>query len=265
MKVDLHLHTTASDGLLTPTETVRWAKNGGLKAIAITDHDTVNGVDEAIEEGHRLGVFVVPGIEISSFSNCEIHILGYNIDYKNPDFCEELEKIKALRKERNAIILDKLSALGIETGIDPTAEGIGRLNIAKAMFDRGLVKDVNDAFERYLGPHGKVFTEIKRITPLEAVATIKRYGGISSIAHPKKYLLDKRLEILIDGLKRFGLDGIEAYYPRHTGQDEADLVRLANKYKLLTTGGSDYHGYEDKHFQVELDPRTARALKIRIE
>lgn len=264
MKVDLHLHTTASDGLLTPTEIVGWAKESGLKAIAITDHDTVNGLDEGILAGRRLGVLVLPGIEISAFSNCEIHILGYNIDYKNPSFCEELEKIKALRKERNAIILDKLSALGIDTGIDPTAEGIGRLNIAKAMLDRGYVRDVNDAFERYLGPNGKVFTEIKRTTPLEAVKLIKKYGGISSIAHPKKYLLDKRLPLLAEGLKRFGLDGIEAYYPRHTGQDEADLIRLANRLKLIPTGGSDYHGYEDKHFQVELDERTARALKIKI-
>lgn len=265
MKTDLHVHTTASDGLLTPTEIVNWAKNSGLKAVAITDHDSVSGIDEAINEGKKLGVYVVPGIEISTYSNCEIHILGYNIDYKNPDFCEELEKIKDMRKERNAVILSKLSALGIEVGIDATADGIGRLNIAKAMADKGYVRDVNDAFERYLGPHGKVFTEIKRTTPLEAVKMIKRYGGISSIAHPKKYLLDKRLEILVDGLKCFGLDGIETYYPRHTGQDEADLVRIANKYKLLMTGGSDYHGYEDKHFQVEIDPRTAKALKIRIE
>lgn len=264
MKVDLHIHTTASDGLLSPTEIVKWAKDGGLKCIAITDHDTVDGVDEAIAEGRKLGVFVVPGIEISSFSNCEIHVLGYNIDYKNPAFCEELEKVKLLRKERNGIILDKLSALGIEVGIDKNADGIGRLNIAKAMLDRGYVKDVNDAFERYLGPRGKVFTEVKRITPLEAVSMIKRYGGVASIAHPKKYLLDKRLEILVGGLKKFGLDGIEAYYPRHTVQDEADLIRLVNKYKLIPTGGSDYHGYEDKYFQVDLDTRTARALKIKI-
>ncbi len=262
MKADLHLHTTCSDGAMTPTQVVRWAKNSGLELISITDHDSVSGVEEAIAEGEALGIKVIPGIEISSFSNCEIHILGYNIDYRNPDFKEELEGVKDMRKERNAAIFDKLNGLGINLDIDPTADGIGRLNMARQMVELGFCKDINDAFENYLGSHGKVYTEVKRTTPLEAVRLIGRYGGLSSLAHPKKYLQEGKLELLVSGLKIFRLGAIETDYPTHTEGERRALKSLADRYGLLQTGGSDFHGEEDRHFSVEPSAKTLRALKV---
>ena len=263
MKADFHLHTTASDGSMTPTQVIDWAKRTGLDVVAITDHDTVNGVDEAIKRGEEVGVKVLVGIEISSFSNCEIHILGYNFDYKNPVFKEELAKIQDMRKKRNGAILRRLNELGKPLSFTEEMEGVGRLNMAKEMVERGYVKDINEAFEKYLGPKGQAYQEIKRTTPMDAVKLIKKYGGIASLAHPKKYLLDKKLDLLVGGLKAHGLDGIEVEYPRYTDYDKSEFSKIARKYGLIITGGSDFHGDEDKDFQVTPDKQTLRALKIR--
>lgn len=263
MKIDLHLHTTASDGSMTPSQVVEWAKRTGLDFIAITDHDSVSGVDEAIKRGEELGVKVLVGIEISSFSNCEIHILGYNFDYKNPAFVEELAKIQDMRKARNGAILKRLKELGVPISLTAEMDGVGRLNMAKEMVERGYVKDINEAFEKYLGPKGKAYQEVRRTTPMDAVKLIKKYGGIASLAHPKKYLLDKKLDLLVGGLKAHGLDGIEVEYPRYTDYDKSEFTKIARKYGLVTTGGSDFHGDEDKNFQVTPDKNLLRVLKVR--
>lgn len=263
MKIDLHLHTTASDGSMTPSQVVEWAKRTGLDLIAITDHDSVSGVDEAIKRGEELGVKVLVGIEISSFSNCEIHILGYNFDYKNPAFVEELAKIQDMRKVRNGAILKRLKELGVPISLTAEMDGVGRLNMAKEMVERGYVKDINEAFEKYLGPKGKAYQEVRRTTPMDAVRLIKKYGGIASLAHPKKYLLDKKLDLLVGGLKAHGLDGIEVEYPRYTDYDKSEFTKIARKYGLVTTGGSDFHGDEDKNFQVTPDKNLLRVLKVR--
>ena len=263
MKVDLHLHTTASDGSMTPTQVVDWAKRTGLDLIAITDHDTVNGVDEAIKRGKEVGVRVLVGMEISSFSNCEIHVLGYNFDYKNPAFQEELAKIQGMRRARNGAILAKLNELGLPLSFTAEMDGVGRLNMAKEMVERGYVTDVNEAFEKYLGPKGRAYQEIRRTTPMDAVKLIKKYGGVASLAHPKKYLLDKKLDLLVGGLKAHGLDGIEVEYPRYTDYDKSEFTKIARKYGLVITGGSDFHGDEDKDFQVTPDKNLLRALKVR--
>ena len=239
MKADLHIHTNKSDGSLSPGEVVRWAKNKGLDVMAITDHDTVAGLDEGRDEAQKVGVKFVGGIELSTFSICEIHILGYNIDYKNPDFVQELQKVQDMRKDRNIRIGQKLKDLGIYVDIDFSANGLGRMNMARQLVKEGYCRDINDAFDRYLKPGAKAYCEAKRLTPVEAVKLIKKYGGFASVAHPKKYLLDKRLELLLGGLKQFGLDGIEINYPSHTEQDKIAFGKLAEKYRLLPTGGSD--------------------------
>lgn len=262
MKADLHTHSTASDGTKTPTELMNWAKASGLELVAVTDHDSVSGLDEAVEEGKRFGLTVIPGIEISAFSNREIHILGYNIRYRDPDFLKEVEGLKDMRKMRNAAIGDKLDELGLHLDMDVTADGVGRLNIAKQMVEQHYVKNVNDAFDRYLGPRGCVYSEVKRKSPLEAVKMIKKFGGVASVAHPKAYLQNKSLDMLLDGLKQFGLDGLEVFYPGHNEHDVKELISFADRYNLFFTGGSDYHGDEDKHFQVVLPPRTLKALGI---
>lgn len=263
MRADFHLHTTASDGSKSPAEIISWAKAAGIDAAAITDHDSVSGIDEAVREGERLGVKVVPGIELSTYSNIEIHVLGYNIDYLNPAFCEELEIIKSYRRERNKLIGEKLKGLRINLDMDFTADGVGRMNIARQMVSEKYARDVNDAFERYLGSNRPAYCAARRLTPLEAVKLIRRFGGLSSLAHPKKYYSDGRLEILLSGLKKFGLDGLEVFYPGHTDADKAALSALAAKYRLVCTGGSDYHGDEERELAYFPDARTVSALKLK--
>ncbi|MEG2688079.1 MAG: PHP domain-containing protein [Clostridia bacterium] len=260
MRADLHTHTTASDGSMTPAQVVERAKFGGLDVVAVTDHDTISGIDEALNVGKELGVRVIPGIEISTYSNCEIHILGYNIDYLNPDFLQELDQIKKYRVARNLEIEKLLKAQNVNVDIDFLGDGLGRMTIARAIVSARYASDINDAFKKYLGIGGTAYTEAKRMTPVGAVSLIKKYGGLSSIAHPKKYLLDKRLEMLISGLKKFGLDGLEVYYPSHTDADNIALNKIASRFKLLPTGGSDFHGEGDKIFSIDFDARLEKSL-----
>ena len=207
MRADLHIHTSASDGLKTPREAAEHMHGLGVELISVTDHDTVSGLDEAAEECRALGVHFVPGIEISAHSNSEIHILGYNIDYKNPDFCEQIAKVKDMRRARNLLIGEKLAGYGVELGIDFSSDGLGRMNIARLMVEKGYAKDVQDAFNRYLGPNGKAYSDVRRTSPLEAVKLIAAFGGVPVLAHPKKYLQQKTLRLLVEGLKPFGLKG----------------------------------------------------------
>lgn len=262
MKADLHLHTTASDGKLSPAETVRWAKDSGLEVISVTDHDTVSGLDEAADEARRLGIRFVRGIEISSFSSIEIHILGYNIDDKDGDFLAALSSVKNMRKERNAQIGARLRGLGLDLDMDFEADGIGRMNIAREMVSVGYCRDINEAFDRFLGVGGRAYCAVRRVTPIEAVNIIKKCGGFASVAHPKKYLLDKRLDMILGGLAPIGLKGLEVNYPGHSDSEKSALTQECYKYALLPTGGSDFHGDEDKNFRFDLDARTAKALRI---
>ena len=262
LKADLHLHTTASDGSMTPSKVVEWAKRGGLQVMAITDHDTVAGLQEGKKRAEELGIKFVPGIELSTFSTCEIHILGYNIPYENKEFLQALDDVQNMRIERNIRIGEKLKNFGFNLDIDFTAKGLGRMNMAREMVKAGYVKDVQEAFEKWLGTGAKAYCETKRLSPIDAVKLIKQYGGIASIAHPKKYLLDGRLDMLVEGLKRFGLDALEVNYPSHTESDRKELVALTKKYHLLETGGSDFHGDEDKDYTFELSGATRHALHV---
>ena len=262
LKADLHLHTTASDGSMTPAKVVEWAKKGGLDVMAITDHDTVAGLAEGKAKAEELGIKFVPGIELSAFSVMEIHILGYNVPYENKEFLAALDGVQNQRIERNKLIGEKLRACGFDLDIDFSAKGVGRMNMAREMVAKGYAKDVPEAFDKWLGTGAKCYAEAKRLTPIDAVKLIKSFGGFASIAHPKKYLLDGRLEMLVEGLKRFGLDGLEVNYPSHTEDDKQKLVNLCKKFRLLETGGSDFHGDEDKDFIFNLSDFTRRALHI---
>lgn len=260
MRADLHIHTSASDGTKSPRDTVLHMARLGAELLAVTDHDTVAGLDEAAETCREAGLRFVPGIEISAHSNSEIHVLGYNIDYKNPEFCEEIAKVKSMRRERNLLIGGKLSACGVELGIDFGADGLGRMNIARAMVEQGFAKDVQDAFNRYLGLGGRAYADTRRTSPLEAVKLISAFGGLPVLAHPKKYLQQKTLNLLIEGLKPFGLKGLETYYPTHSKEDTETLIAVADRYGLIRTGGSDYHGEEDKPLDYRPSSRTLKAL-----
>ena len=260
MKADLHIHTNKSDGSLSPGEVVRWAKNKGLDVMAITDHDTVAGLDEGRDEARKVGIKFVDGIELSTFSICEIHILGYNIDYKNPDFVQELQKVQDMRKDRNIRIGQKLKDLGINVDVDFSANGLGRMNIARQLVKEGYCRDINDAFDRYLKPGAKAYCEAKRLTPVEAVKLIKKYGGFASVAHPKKYLLDKRLDMLLGGLKQFGLDGMELNYPSHNEQDKKKLCRTYGKAPLVAYGRKRFPRRRGQ--ELRLRPRPKNGKKI---
>ncbi len=252
MIADLHTHSTASDGALSPSEVVRWAKSKGIEMLALTDHDSVDGLKEAKQEAKRLGIHFIEGIEISTFSICEIHILGYNMDYTSEDFAKDLRRVKDFRVERNMRIGSKLEKLGIHLDMDYSQDGLGRKIMAREMIARGYCVDTQEAFDKYLGVRGKAYCDVKRLTPIEAVQMINKYGGKSVIAHPKRYLLDNRLNALVGGLKAHGLNGIELHYPSHTDQDKKAFAQLAKQYNLIITGGSDYHGEDDRDFTVDL-------------
>ncbi len=247
--IDLHVHTTASDGSLSPSEVVRRAKTLGLKAIAITDHDTVAGVEEALKEGESYKVEVIPGIELSvDVSKGTCHLLGYFIDFRDETLWRKLRLVQRAREERNLKMLQKLKQLGIELTLEEVkAEAkdgqICRPHFALVMFKKGYVSSVDEAFERFLKKGGPAYVEKFRLSPEEAIRMILEAKGIPVLAHPFTLELEgEELERFLKGLKEHSLKGIEAYYPDHTAEQTELYERLATKYGLLLTGGTDFHG-----------------------
>lgn len=247
-RVDLHSHTTASDGLLSPTEVVRLARQKGLAAVAITDHDIVSGIDEAIVEGKNLGVEVIPGVELSTLWNGkEIHMLGLFIDYQDQELLKRLEKQRGVRHRRNQMMIQKLNQLGIPITLeeveakkrgDSTKRNVGRPHIAEVLIEKGIVRDMNEAFDQYLGHGGKAYVTPERITPFDAIKWIHQSKGVAVIAHPGLYEQDDLIPLLV----RNGLDGIEVDHPDHTEEDRKRYQKMAEEYDLVATAGSDFHG-----------------------
>lgn len=247
---DLHTHTTASDGLNTPSENVAYAKEKGLSGIAITDHDTVAGVAEAIAAGERLNIFVVPGIEISTtYEGQDIHVLGYGVDINDVLLNQRLTVQRQGRNGRNQVILDKLTSLGMPldySDLRPN-EGdgsgdiisIGRPHIAEAMVRKGYVESVRQAFDLYLAQGKSAYAGIERITPNDAVKWIVEAGGVAVLAHPGLYNNDEAVSRI---LNQGGFAGIEVYHSDHTVVQESKYLKLASDHNLIATGGSDFHG-----------------------
>ena len=243
--VDLHAHTTASDGTLTPRELVRLAVRHGVRVLAVTDHDSTGGVREAMDEASGLpSLEVVPGLEINcDVPGAEIHVLGYCRDWEAEWFQEFLGAQREERRRRVYRIAARLAELGMP--IDPddvfalVKEGsAGRPHVAQVMVNRGYVKSVREAFERYLSRNGPANVPRKRLTPVEAVRIIRRARGVPVLAHPGLANRDELIPELVEA----GLAGIEAFYPEHsTGQITA-YRELAAKLGLVATGGSDFHG-----------------------
>lgn len=243
IKSDLHIHTLHSDGSMSVGEVMDIAKHKGLDCVAITDHDTVSGVNDALLYGKQIGLKVVPGIEISTYSVTAIHILGYNIDHNSPALLELLQELLAQRYERACLILEKLKRFNINIDIDKLPkENVGRSHIAMALKEGGYVSSIQEAFDRYLGENRLAYVPSKRINPLSAVKAIKQSGGYAVIAHPLQLHGSKKLVPLIEGLLPYGLDGLEVYYPTHTNKHIATFEKIAKKYNLFMTGGSDFHG-----------------------
>ena len=246
--VDLHTHTTASDGSYTPSELVFLARNSNLAAVAITDHDTINGIDEAQKTGSQIGVEVVPGVEISVGENDNMHILGLFIDHKSPILNSTLENLKEARKERNRQMVKKLQDLGFsityEEILEKTgAENMGRLHIAKAMAEKGLVSDLAQAFSQYLSFGRDAYIPRKRLGEKEGIEVILQSGGIPVLAHISYLnMQEPELEKTLARLKNWGLMGVEVFYPNYDEQTQKLANRLAEKFGLLKSGGTDFHG-----------------------
>lgn len=247
--IDLHVHTTASDGTMTPEEVVFHAAAQGLKAIAITDHDTVAGIPEALEAGIRAGIEVVPGVELSVKYPGEMHILGYYIDCQNPILDRGLDLLSLYRSERNPQMVRKLQNLGCQISMEEVtneASGgiIGRPHYAAIMVRKGFVRDFADAFELYLGVGKPAYVEKDKLTPGQGIEMIVAAGGIPVLAHPKYLQLSDNigLDNLVQELKQHGLGGIEVFYSENTPDETERYFSLAIDHGLAVTGGTDFHG-----------------------
>lgn len=259
MKVDLHTHSTASDGQYSPAELVGLAKARGIEVLALTDHDTTDGTDEAIEAGAAQGVRVLRGVELSAKGYRHLHILGLNFDRIAPDLQALCAWMKEGRDQRKYRIVDFLKEKGVRISLEEVEELaggniIGRPHFAQAMVRRGYVSDTKEAFARYLDT--PEYSRIERPKPeaKACVEAIKAAGGKSSLAHPYQLKLeDEALEALIRQMKDWGLDALECYYSKHTPEQTAFYLRLAEKYGLHATAGSDFHGERVKP-DVQLTP-----------
>jgi len=256
-RVDLHVHTNKSDGTFSPEEAVDYACTLGLSAIAITDHDTVLGIQPAMVRGDKYGIEVIPGIEISAEwvengEELEVHMLGYFIDYRNSSFQKRLYELSCLRMKRAEIILGKLRGRNIKIDMEelkeflqPSEAGtpwVGRLHIAQAMVKKGCVKSINRAFDQYIGNGKCCYVPKHQLTPEGAVQMIKEMNGLAVIAHPG--LLNQDFSAsLIRRLVKNGLDGIEIYYPEHSPTTVRNMEALAVENNILATGGTDCHGF----------------------
>ena len=248
-QVDLHVHSTRSDGTLTPTELVNYAIKKNLSAFALTDHDTVDGIDEALEAARGKDIRVIPGIEYSTeYRNRDVHIVGLFIDHKCPAFVEYLNRFQHSRLERNYKLCANLQGIGFDITYEALVDMfpnavITRAHYAKFLLEKGYVKSITEAFERYLGDHTPYFVHREKITPQEVITVTKQAGGVPILAHPTLYKLGKeQLDLLVSTLKEQGIMGIECIYSTYTNSDEREIKALAQKYALLPSGGSDFHG-----------------------
>ncbi len=246
--IDLHTHTTASDGSYAPAELVALAGRASLAAIAVTDHDSIDGIDEALSASARYGVEVVPGVEIGVGGTDNMHILGFYIDNKSPCLRDVLDGLKQAREQRNMLMVEKLRAEGFdisyaEIKAKTGAKNVGRLHIAQTMENKGLVRDYRKVFKQYISEGGLAYVPRARLSEKDGIDAIRNAGGLPFLAHIN-YLkkTEKELEVTVNRLKGLGLAGIEAYYSGYTLETEAVAHRLADKFGLLKSGGTDFHG-----------------------
>lgn len=262
-RLDLHLHTTHSDGSCTPAEVVGLAHQAGVTALAITDHDIMTGVAEAITAGEPLGIEVIPGVEISSLmGQSELHILGYFLDWRDPLLSERFKTLHDSRHRRNPQIIERLQALGIDISYDEVralagSDSVGRPHIARALMDKQVVSSAKDAFDRFLADGKPAYVPRDLPSPAEAIQWIKSAGGLAVLAHPTWVkLADHSLIELVRELKTAGLDGVEVYYSTHAARQTREYLSLAQQLGLLVTGGSDFHGLTKPDIDVGIGKGT---------
>lgn len=252
--IDLHLHTTASDGRLTPTELVGRVTSAGIRVLAVTDHDTTDGIVEAAAEAARLGAHLIPGIEITAVDRGrDVHMLGYFFDRQDPGLATFLATQRANRTRRIADIAERLAQLGMPVDVRPlledaqrhTSKAIGRPRLALAMIDAGYVTTTREAFDRWLGQDRPAFVERVGPSPAAVIDIVHRARGLVSLAHPGRTRIDEQIPALRDA----GLDALEAYHSDHDEPTAQLYARLAAQLGLMVTGGSDFHG--DPSLSVE--------------
>lgn len=267
---DLHIHTNFSDGTFTPEQVVRQAQEKGLCCIAITDHDTVSAIEPAIKEAEKSNIELIPGVELTAEVNdCEIHLLGYFVNYQTQWFTDKLDQICAVRRRRALHIIEKLKNCGID--LDPeelmsevSSGSIGRPHIASMMKKKGYVISLQEAFDKYIGNGCPCYVKKFKLTPAEAIEMIRKVGGLAVLAHPH-YMGNDRL---ISEFARLGLKGIEVYYAEYNSAVTEHYQNLAKKYGLLITGGSDCHGQSEgrpKIGGVKIPYNLVEAMKKEIE
>lgn len=255
--IDLHTHSTESDGTLTPQELMHHAKQVGLSAIALTDHDSIHGLAKARPVAESLGLELVPGVELSTdYSGQEVHILGYYVDEKNPEFLASLKNFVDGRDRRN----EKMTTLLQQEGFDITMERlyaeypdsvITRAHFASYLVAHGFVKDRETVFARYLGNTCRCYVPREKLTPFQAIKLIRLGGGLAFFAHPVLcHMSNVKLRNFLRELKDAGLEGIEAIYSMNTPKDETNLLGLAREFDLLVSGGSDFHGENKPHIRL---------------
>ena len=255
--IDLHNHTSASDGTDSPAEAVELASSLGLAAISITDHDSVSGVAEAMVAGNTLGVEVVPGIEVSSdYRDNNVHILGYFIDIRAPELRPVLDWVRTEREERNRRITERLCADGFDISLpelknDYPESVLGRPHMAEMMMRKGYTRSIAEAFEKYLGEGCPYYMPKRRISIRQAVEVIVRSGGVPVLAHPLQYHYPEPEVIeMVETARSLGVRALEAYYSEHTPEQHAWVLALAERYGLGVSGGSDYHGSRKTHIRM---------------
>ncbi|MHB1652740.1 MAG: PHP domain-containing protein [Desulfitobacteriaceae bacterium] len=253
VEADLHCHTTASDGLLTPREVVRLAAHIGLLAVGITDHDTLSGWSEAEEIGVEVGVEVLRGIELNTdWHGTEVHILGYELNADSSYLRGCLEELRAARERRMLDIIARLMALGIRIQAEQvrklaTGEAIGRPHVAQALVDSGYAFSIRDAFDRYIGQGAPAYVPRYKITPEEGIRLIREAKGVAVLAHPGVHQLEGGIPAWVEN----GLQGLEVSHSEHGPEEERRYREIAQRFELLMTGGSDFHG-EGRKPGVEL-------------
>jgi predicted metal-dependent phosphoesterase TrpH len=267
MKIDLHMHSTASDGRLTPAALVHLAHERGLTTIALTDHDTTDGVVEAQAAGQTLGVEVIAWVEINTESDDgDVHFLGYFVNPDDATFQAHLATLRNARRGRARLMVDKLAELGLTLDWTRVQEiagdgAVGRPHVARALLEHGYIATLGEAFDKYIGNDGPAYVPRYRLTPEEAIAAIRAAGGVASLAHPAV----AGTVPLVPRLAGAGLGALEVYYSEHTLEDQEMLLALAHEYGLVPTGGSDFHALDDPTHatlgSVWVPPETVEQLR----
>ncbi len=267
-RIDLHMHSTASDGEHTPAELVQLAIERGLTTIALTDHDSVGGLDAAIAAARGTALQVIPGVELScDVPQTEVHVLGYFIDWHAAHFQSMLVKFRDGRYGRAEKMVKKLGALGVPISFDRVKEiagdaSIGRPHVAQALLEAGYITTIAEAFDKYIGRNGPAYVERFKLTPEDAVTLILQAGGVPVLAHPRE------VKHFVEPLIKVGLIGLEVYYGLYDDATISELARLAKQYGLIATGGSDFHGLNKMaHMsglgQVNVPPNVVEKLRAR--